>query len=933
MKRRILSLLTTLVMVIGFVGVMPNTKAMAILQSEVESKLSSLMNQYVGSRWTSNYYGIQCKGFANLMFKELFGITYIGPYDAEKYYIPSPSGATEVGKLNFNQMSKNSAAQILQKGMPGDFIQVRRRGKSWGHSMILVNSDSNGIIVFDCNSDGNCGVKKYYITYDNFYSKNSAMSLYHAKNYEVTSSNNSNESILDYGDSFSALILNSDYWKPIMVKDNGSIVLGTENQENMRREIWKFTKNSDGSYRIQSYYNGQSLDVYDAEDKDYANLLTYDNNDGNNQKWFIVDNGDGVMLRPACSSTRVLDLCDNNSADGTPLILYTKNNSSAQKFNIYKFDPPGESKLTVTAGTSYTDTKLSWTKTNNTNYYKIKIYKDKVWNGSPYKVFNNVTDTSLNVRLPEGTYQIYVDSHNVYSYTMSNLVTVKIEKGACTHTYGSWSTTKAATCTVDGTKTRKCSSCGNVETATIKATGHKYIDKLVSPTCIAKGYTNHKCEKCGNSYNDTEKSAIGHKYGDWTTTKAATCTVNGTKTKKCSSCGNVETATIKATGHKYIDKLVSPTCTAKGYTNHKCEKCSNSYNDTEKGVIGHKYEPKDINGTSSIVCTMCNLTHQVTFKGEGTVEAPYLMSSKEDLLCLSKFMQNDHTAALFKDKCYKQTNDIDLENISWTPIGLFKINDWYTSCYFQDGFVYDGGNHSILNLNVSNSYVYSGFFGKVDRGTVKNLAVYGSLSSGKGTTGGIVGEIACGATIENCSFNGNVTGVKIGGIVGAVQNQECDANITNCYHVGEINANIVGGIASIHIKNETDNNFNINNCYFSKSSAENGLGKGGITKNTSTSLTIEMLKKVASDLGSSYINNLNNSINDGYPVFSWQKASEIKGDINNDGDVKVADIVVMQKFLTGKHTFNDAEQFSADLNEDEKINVFDMIVLKRMVMK
>ena len=104
-------------------------------------------------------------------------------YDSSKYYIPNPSGATEVGRLSFNQMSESNAKNLLLKGQPGDLIQVRRRNKSYGHTMILVSSDANGITVFDCNSDGNCGVKKYYITWQQFNQKNSAMSLYHATNY------------------------------------------------------------------------------------------------------------------------------------------------------------------------------------------------------------------------------------------------------------------------------------------------------------------------------------------------------------------------------------------------------------------------------------------------------------------------------------------------------------------------------------------------------------------------------------------------------------------------------------------------------------------------------------------------------------------------------------------------------------------------------
>lgn len=94
--------------------------------------LESLMQQYVGSTWNEYYYGSQCKGFANYIFYRLWDVKYIGPYDSQKYYLPNPSGAHEVGKLSFSSMSTSSARELLSKGLPGDFIQVRRRGKSYG---------------------------------------------------------------------------------------------------------------------------------------------------------------------------------------------------------------------------------------------------------------------------------------------------------------------------------------------------------------------------------------------------------------------------------------------------------------------------------------------------------------------------------------------------------------------------------------------------------------------------------------------------------------------------------------------------------------------------------------------------------------------------------------------------------------------------------
>ena len=78
--------------------------AQAINQSEVESRLNVLINELNGETATSDQMlsGIQCKGFANWVFNELFGV-YIGAYPNTANYktnitkIKGKPVATEVG--------------------------------------------------------------------------------------------------------------------------------------------------------------------------------------------------------------------------------------------------------------------------------------------------------------------------------------------------------------------------------------------------------------------------------------------------------------------------------------------------------------------------------------------------------------------------------------------------------------------------------------------------------------------------------------------------------------------------------------------------------------------------------------------------------------------------------------------------------------------
>lgn len=148
------------------------------------------------------------------------------------------------------------------------------------------------------------------------------------------------------------------------------------------------------------------------------------------------------------------------------------------------------------------------------------------------------------------------------------------------HVYGSWKTTKNATCTESGTKTRTCSICGKTETQTIAALGHAFGSWVTTKeaTCTEKGTKMRRCFGCGKEEIQTI-SITGHSFSTWITTKSATCTASGTKTRTCSKCGYKEKQTIVAAGHKYVTTVVHPTMTTKGYTLHQCTVCGFSYKD------------------------------------------------------------------------------------------------------------------------------------------------------------------------------------------------------------------------------------------------------------------------------------------------------------------------------------------------------------------
>lgn len=145
--------------------------------------------------------------------------------------------------------------------------------------------------------------------------------------------------------------------------------------------------------------------------------------------------------------------------------------------------------------------------------------------------------------------------------------------------------------------------------------------------------------------------------------------------------------------------------------------------------------------------------------GTGTVADPYRISTGAELAWLAAQVNDGND---FSTKTVTLTNNIDLNNKAWTPIGN-------SDSVFAGTF--DGNGHTIsgLYINITGSYspakkgrLYQGLFGCVEDGTVQNLIVTGSVTIGNEKSvnvsyiGGIVG-INDGGTVQNCGFYGTVS--------------------------------------------------------------------------------------------------------------------------------------------------------------------------------
>ena len=233
-----------------------------------------------------------------------------------------------------------------------------------------------------------------------------------------------------------------------------------------------------------------------------------------------------------------------------------------------------------------------------------------------------------------------------------------------------------------------------------------------------------------------------------------------------------------------------------------------------------------------VALCLCAFTNKATAQfngGNGTEDNPYIIATPDQLATLATFVNDGN--ANYVDKCYKLLDNLDLSKYhtghGWTAIGNGVFNP------FKGNF--DGNYKKITGLQVLDYSNGGALFGRIERGTIKNLGVEDVYMIGDMGIGAVVGALADHSTMTNCYSTGTISGsFPVGGIVGMIQEGSTMSNcyslcntggqqwvggvagvaawgaiISNCYSAGVVSGNeLVGGIVGyINFDNS-----NISNC-------------------------------------------------------------------------------------------------------------------------
>lgn len=142
---------------------------------------------------------------------------------------------------------------------------------------------------------------------------------------------------VDLGEQFCATFLKTDVLKTIRNYGNRPVLWVEAERSDYR---WLFTKQTDGTYVIQSLYDGKILAVQDGRNASNTDVILEDKTENNNasQKWYICESGKGYRFISQNATNYCLNVVDNNNADGTVMNIRPHHNGYEQMFSLNKID-------------------------------------------------------------------------------------------------------------------------------------------------------------------------------------------------------------------------------------------------------------------------------------------------------------------------------------------------------------------------------------------------------------------------------------------------------------------------------------------------------------------------------------------------------------------------------------------------------------------
>jgi len=683
---------------------------------------------------------------------------------------------------------------------------------------------------------------------------------------------------VDIGDIWYGFIIYNKEWKNLT--NNGENV-SFKNGTKAYNQLWRFTKNNDGSYTITSLADRKVLDVAEGSSTNGANVGVYESHGGNNQKWFIYGSSGHHYLRAACTDC-VLDLAGGKFTESVNAQMWEYGASDdAEQFHLWGLnDAP---KLTVNVGNSATKTKFTWSYEGDcskiVDHVDLKIWKGKLWEGDYYQAAWGEKGTSKEFVLPAGHYEAYIDrstplSSASDSVKMSNVVKFDV---------------KAATFNVAFN-----ANGGSVSPTSKTVTHNSTYGSLPAPTKTGYTFTGWYTSASGGSkVTDTTKVTITSNqtlYAQW----SATDEVGKAMTEKDAAGQTIPDGDYWIYSgldrNYYLD--IPGNETASNNDNARMWTCEN-------GMPG-KYDVWNIK-------YLDNGFYKITQYGTN-VCLDVKSGSNLNNTNVQMYVDNSHTSQQW--------------SISKTETG-YRIQSRCNGFYLdvEGAKVAKGTNVRVSKKNDSKCQNFCFIPYNPDERPIED-GVYG-IQSAKNS------EYYVDAKGNTSDFK-NGTNICIGDKMYDTFRVEYAGD--GYYKIFEATTGL-----ALEVSNPAENHFSENQRNIQLYESNNSRGQLWKIRKTGDGHYF-----IISKLSGYYFDLLNGECVKGQNISQvyyvggnaqkWNFVSTvIKGDANNDKTVDISDAVMLQKWLLGSGSLTNWK--NVDLCEDGRIDVFDMIEMRKLIVK
>jgi cell wall assembly regulator SMI1 len=639
-----------------------------------------------------------------------------GPWSGEYYFKPKCSdrvldvtgGENNLGDnlalydLNYSGAQKFA---IWENPVPGSTSLSCTSGDSYSKTIFQwgATSDTNGYNL-RINKEGNnvknvwnitdtsCSVKLPAGEYEAYIDSYNSYAYTKSNVVKFTVAEGKSGSQADIGTNFIAKIYALYHWIPVSYKD-GAVQLDEEKEDELS-QIWRFERQSDGSYVIHSGQTGGVLTVQNDSDTS-GTLVTVESDTGRkSQRWFLYGDAEtGYMLQPSGYKT-ALDVKGGENKAGDILNLWELNYTNAQIFSIETISDVNIGTPVVTVDVNPADLEknisIIWKKCDNAIDYDVLIYDE---NGTEvlYRT-TGVNGTTCNMNLPVGEYQVCVQAKNSNIGIKKNSEKVKFtaKKSLTCYTaelgqeiYEYDGTEKKPNLILKDSSGKMLSQTAytveyknnrNAGTATVKAIGQGYYTESVTlnfeinkiPQTIVFGSESitmqdskqylFQIEAYGDLTYSVDSSDIAEvsSAGVLTAKKAGTVKVTVSAVGDQNHNPSERSISVKII-HDFDGSLVTvnATCENVGTRTYTCQGCGYTYTE-ELPALGHKWDDGVLtkkatcteNGEWTFSCETCGDTITEILDATGHSEDKEIRN-KKDATCTA----NGYTGDTYCQSC------------------------------------------------------------------------------------------------------------------------------------------------------------------------------------------------------------------------------------------------------------------------------------------